>query len=65
MTRVATQGPVLQAEGAARAEAVSGRSREVQWLEASGQGDGVGLGWGLPCVPVSLWALSRALGRPR
>lgn len=64
---MATQGPVLQAEGAAHAEAVSGRSREVQWLEASGQGDGVGLGvgWGLPCAPVSLWILSRALGRPR
>lgn len=46
---MATQGPVLQAEGAARAEAVSGRSREVQWLEASGQGDGVGLGWGGVC----------------
>lgn len=34
---------------------------------ASGQGDGVGLGvgWGLPRAPVSLWALSPALGRPR
>lgn len=58
-------GPMLQAEGAAHA-AVSGRPGQ---LEASGQGDGVqssgaGVGWGLPCVPVSLWALSQALDRP-